>query len=75
MKKRVWTLATACAVVLLAFPFHGVAQPPADKDEFVRSVVLIKEGVRAPSESEVRLQRLDKEHTWTDWPVGAGRVT
>ncbi len=75
MKKRVWALATACAVVLLAFPFHGVAQPPADKDEFVRSVVLIKEGVRAPSESEVRLQKLDTAHTWTDWPVGAGRVT
>ena len=59
---------------LLALPLCGGALA-ASGDEFVRSVVLIKEGVRAPSETEVRLQKLDKAHTWTDWPVGAGRVT
>ncbi len=74
MKTRSWTRTIACALFLLAFPLHDGAMA-ASGDEFVRSVVLIKEGVRAPSESEVRLQQLDKEHTWTDWPVGAGRVT
>ncbi|MCR5256887.1 MAG: hypothetical protein K6E40_01850 [Desulfovibrio sp.] len=62
-------------LALLALPLSCGEALAAESDTFIRSVVLIKEGVRAPSESEIRLQRLDKAHTWTDWPVGAGRVT
>ena len=70
-----WKLAVLVLLACLALPPACGEALAARGEEFVRAVVLIKEGVRAPSESEVLLQRLDKEHTWTDWPVGAGRVT
>ncbi|MBQ1420922.1 MAG: hypothetical protein IIZ02_05805, partial [Desulfovibrio sp.] len=70
-----WKLAVFVLLACLALPPACGEVLATRGEEFVRAVVLIKEGVRAPSESEVLLQRLDKEHTWTDWPVGAGRVT
>ncbi|MCR5256663.1 MAG: hypothetical protein K6E40_00725 [Desulfovibrio sp.] len=57
MKKWVWTLAVACVFFLLAPPLHNGSMA-AGGDKFVR----------APSESEVRLQKLDTAHAWTTDP-------
>ncbi|MBR6467493.1 MAG: hypothetical protein IKT16_04995, partial [Desulfovibrio sp.] len=70
-----WRLPAFVLLACLALPPVCGEALAAKGDQFVRSVVLIKEGVRAPTAHELHLQRLDKAHTWTDWPVGAGRVT
>lgn len=59
---------------LLAYARSSQSQTPPNEDELRAAVVLIRHGVRAPIESEIRGSLYNRQ-PWASWPVQPGVLT
>jgi 4-phytase/acid phosphatase len=68
----------ACALLIVCTcVIMGNAQAqstPSTDDELLRVIVLVRHGVRAPIESEIRASSYNAQ-PWPQWPVAAGVLT